>query len=82
MNGNDSVELFIDGNNGKTTSYEADDKHYEFRRSGANPDKSASYKTKKLDGGYRIEASVPLQGASLARKSGLTFASVIGTART
>jgi endo-1,4-beta-xylanase len=70
VNGNDSVELFIDGNNGKTTSYEADDKHYEFRRSGANPDKSASYKTKKLDGGYRIEASVPLQGASLGKEIG------------
>ncbi|WKL05257.1 sugar-binding protein [Paenibacillus amylolyticus] len=31
---NDRVELFVDLNNGKTTSYEADDRHVIIKRSG------------------------------------------------
>ncbi|MCK9861450.1 endo-1,4-beta-xylanase [Paenibacillus sp. ATY16] len=69
-NGNDAVEVFIDGNNGKTTSYEADDKKYTFRRSGANPSKPADYKAVKLADGYRIEAAIPVDGLSLNNKLG------------
>ncbi|WP_336790430.1 endo-1,4-beta-xylanase [Paenibacillus sp. MMO-177] len=71
-NGNDAVEVFIDGNNGKTTAYEEDDKKYTFRRSGANPGKPAEYKAVKLaEGGYRIEAAIPVDGLSLNKKLGL-----------
>jgi endo-1,4-beta-xylanase len=69
-NGNDAVDVFIDGNNGKTTTYEADDKKYTFRRSGANPGKPAAYKVIKLTDGYRIEAAIPIDHASLNDKLG------------
>lgn len=61
-NGSDAVELYMDGNNGKTTAYEADDKKYTFQRSGANKDKAVNYKAVKTEGGYRIEAAVPIKG--------------------
>ena len=69
-NGNDAVDVFIDGNNGKTSVYEADDKKYTFRRSGANPQKPADYKAVKVDGGYRIEASVPIACPALGKTIG------------
>ncbi|TYP76828.1 endo-1,4-beta-xylanase [Paenibacillus methanolicus] len=69
-NGNDAIEVFIDGNNGKTTAYEADDKKYTFRRSGANPGKTAEYKTIKTDGGYRIEAAISIAGLSIDKELG------------
>ncbi|WP_051250680.1 endo-1,4-beta-xylanase [Paenibacillus harenae] len=70
VNGSDAVEIFIDGNNGKTDSYEADDKKYEFRRSGANPHKPADYAAVKTDAGYRIEASIPADGAAVGQTIG------------
>lgn len=70
VNGNDAVEVFIDANNGKTASYEEDDKKYTFRRSGANPHKPAEYKTVKTAAGYVIEASIPLEGAALGQTIG------------
>ncbi|HEX3043830.1 MAG TPA: sugar-binding protein [Bacillota bacterium] len=63
----DSVEIFIDENNGKTTVYEADDAQYRvnyenqqtFGANGAQPNfKSA---TKLVKGGYMIEAAIPLR---------------------
>ena len=60
-NGNDSVELYIDSNNGKTTCYEADDKKYKFRRSGANKDKTANYKAKTLKAATGLKLSVPIR---------------------
>lgn len=69
-NGNDAVEVFIDGNNGKTTAYEADDRKFTFRRGGANPGKPAAYKAVTLSDGYRIEASIPIDAVSLNDKLG------------
>ncbi|MFD2379517.1 endo-1,4-beta-xylanase [Paenibacillus xanthanilyticus] len=70
-NGHDAVEVFIDGNNGKTTAYEADDKKYTFRRSGANPGKTTVYKAVEIDGGYRIEAAIPVEGLSIEKELGI-----------
>lgn len=70
VNGNDTVEVFIDENNGKTTSYESDDMKYTFLRSGANPHKPAEYKAVKSATGYVIEASIPLASAALAQTIG------------
>lgn len=70
VNGNDSVDVFIDENNGKTTSYEADDKKYTFRMSGANPHSPVVYKAVKTATGYVIEASIPLAGAALGQTIG------------
>ncbi|ANY70888.1 1,4-beta-xylanase [Paenibacillus sp. BIHB 4019] len=70
-NGSDAVELYIDGNNGKTTSYEADDRKYTFWRSGASKVKNANYKAIKTEGGYRIEAAVPISATVLGKELGL-----------
>lgn len=70
VNGNDAVEIFIDGNNGKTDTYEADDQKYTFRRSGANPHKPAEYKTVNTETGYRIEASIPVDDAAVGKTIG------------
>ncbi|MGO4374406.1 sugar-binding protein, partial [Paenibacillus sp. MCAF20] len=64
------VEVFIDANNGKTASYQADDLKYTFRRSGANPHSPAEYKVVKTATGYVIEASIPLAGAALGQTIG------------
>ncbi|MGN7357206.1 endo-1,4-beta-xylanase [Paenibacillus sp. SAF-054] len=70
VNGNDSVEVYIDGNNGKTSAYEADDKKYTFRRSGANPHKPAEYNVVKMEKGYRIEAAIPVDGTQTGKEIG------------
>ncbi|WP_224721580.1 endo-1,4-beta-xylanase [Paenibacillus vietnamensis] len=70
VNGNDAVEIYIDGNNGKTAAYESDDKKYTFRRSGANPHQPARYQSVKTEAGYRIEASIPVDDAALGKTIG------------
>lgn len=66
----DSIELFMDENNGKTAAFEADDGHYrvnfENLRSGStrgknttSPDSFES-ETNIVDGGYIVEARLPL----------------------
>lgn len=65
---NDRVELFIDENNAKTTTYQPDDAHYIVRRSG--PEGLAAV-VKALPGGYRVEAAIPLKSpAALKQKIG------------
>ncbi|WP_127530163.1 endo-1,4-beta-xylanase [Paenibacillus kobensis] len=70
VNGNDAVDVYIDSNNGKTEAYERDDNKYTFRRSGANPHKPADYKTVNTEDGYRIEASIPIEGTEIGRSIG------------
>lgn len=74
----DAVELFVDGNNGKTDVYEADDKKYAFSRSGSNPPAAAEYAAAETEEGYRIEASFPLDDASVGRKIGFDIRIVDG----
>ncbi|MFD1956465.1 endo-1,4-beta-xylanase [Paenibacillus thailandensis] len=69
-NGNDAVEIFVDGNNGKTSAYEADDAKYTLRRSGANPHKPVDYKAVNTAGGYALEAAIPLGQAELGQEIG------------
>jgi endo-1,4-beta-xylanase len=57
---NDAVEIFIDGNNQKTTKVEpGDDLRYTLKRSGKTSG-AAVYKVKELEDGYLVEASLPL----------------------
>lgn len=67
---NDVVEIYIDGNNGKTVLYEADDIKYTFGRSGATPQNTGDYKAVNTADGYRIEAWIPMEGAVLGREIG------------
>jgi endo-1,4-beta-xylanase len=62
VNPADRVELYVDGNNGKTASYQADDKHYTLTRNGAAAD-GMTYQIAQQPGGYTVEAKLPLVGA-------------------
>jgi endo-1,4-beta-xylanase len=63
----DSVEIFIDENNGKTTVYEADDAQYRvnyenLQTFGSNgPQPRLKTATKVVKGGYIVEAAIPFQ---------------------
>ncbi|MBD2867052.1 endo-1,4-beta-xylanase [Paenibacillus arenilitoris] len=70
VNDGDAVELFVDGNNGKTEVYEADDFKYVFSRSGESSPVDAEFASGEKDGGYRIEASIPLDEAAVGREIG------------
>jgi endo-1,4-beta-xylanase len=58
----DTVDVFIDDNNGKTSTYQADDAHYAIKRSGASP-KGIQARVQKLTDGYLVEAALPLKTA-------------------
>ncbi|MBN1428650.1 MAG: endo-1,4-beta-xylanase, partial [Anaerolineae bacterium] len=59
----DTVEIFIDENNGKTEAYEDDDRHYTF---GLNTRPPAGVKVFvwPKPGGYRLEAALPMQATA------------------
>jgi endo-1,4-beta-xylanase len=56
----DSVDVFIDDNNGKTPVYQADDAHYVIQRNGAHAGNFQA-SVKKLNDGYLVEAALPLR---------------------
>lgn len=70
FNAQDLVELYIDQNNEKTDSYQKDDLHFIFKRSGERV-KGVTYKVKEYEGGYRLEAVIPLQGLSDGKELGV-----------
>jgi len=55
----DRVEVFVDENNGKTASYEADDAAYAFRRHGAG-NEPVRFRLRERAGGYELEAAIPI----------------------
>ncbi|MCL6589366.1 MAG: endo-1,4-beta-xylanase [Firmicutes bacterium] len=59
VNRDDAVDIFIDGNNQKTATYQQDDNSYTLKRSG-QASKNAIFKAKEIQGGYLLEASLPL----------------------
>lgn len=60
----DKVEVFVDENNAKTTSYEDDDASYSFSRNGGDVEgDSYSVSIEATDDGYRVEASIDLATA-------------------
>lgn len=59
VNGEDKVELFLDENNGKTTAYEPDDRKISLQRSGTGT-AGVSFTSTEREGGYTIEAKIPL----------------------
>ncbi|MDR6717158.1 endo-1,4-beta-xylanase [Paenibacillus sp. 2003] len=60
---NDRVELFVDLNNGKTSTYEADDRHVIIKRSGkAEGAERRSYRVRETKAGYQVELSIPWDG--------------------
>ncbi|WP_117215083.1 endo-1,4-beta-xylanase [Allorhizocola rhizosphaerae] len=60
----DTVEIFVDDNNGKTPEYESDDARHRLRRGGHDVRETAT--------GYRVEAAIPLRTVgSAGRRIGL-----------
>ncbi|WP_308635423.1 endo-1,4-beta-xylanase [Paenibacillus silvisoli] len=75
----DSVEMFVDANNGKTASYQSDDGQYRV-----NYDNEQSYRgaanasnfttaTREVDGGYIVEAAIALDASLMKEGSLLGF---------
>lgn len=58
-NAEDKVELFLDENNGKTTAYQPDDRKISLPRSGSGTE-GVSFTSTEREGGYIIEARIPL----------------------
>jgi endo-1,4-beta-xylanase len=58
-NAGDSVEVFVDENNDKTTSYGADDRRYLFQGSGKLKNGPEAIII-PIQGGYRLEAAIPI----------------------
>lgn len=60
---NDKVDIFVDLNNGKTTSYEVDDRHVIIKRVGkAEGVEQRSYRVRETKTGYQVELSIPWGG--------------------
>ena len=65
----DRVDVFVDENNAKTTSYQADDAQYTFERLGFHRhDHGRRHRCRQVrflvlprPGGYRLEAAIPLE---------------------
>lgn len=66
----DAVEVFIDGNNGKTETYESNDRSHELRRSGQGASAGVEYEAVSTSAGYRIEAMLPLPEAAADHEIG------------
>ncbi len=68
-NRDDSVEVFVDENNAKTTTYEEDDAQYTFERFGFGRHghgrrhrcQPVRFHVRPLPGGYRVEAAIRLE---------------------
>jgi endo-1,4-beta-xylanase len=89
---NDRVEVFIDENNGKTTTYEADDAAYELERFSFGHGHGrrhghrqrcggVRFRVTPRHGGYRVEAALPID-RELAVGSELGFDLRVTDART
>ncbi len=59
----DTVEVFIDDNNGKTPAYQGDDAHYTIKRGGPQAG-GFEARVRKLDDGYLVQAALPLHTAA------------------
>jgi endo-1,4-beta-xylanase len=78
---NDRVEVFVDENNGKTTTYEADDAAYSFKRFASFAGGRSPLRVTPLRDGYRVEAALPVSRA-LAIGSEVGFDLRVTDART
>jgi endo-1,4-beta-xylanase len=56
----DTIEIFIDQNNGKTGAYEADDAHITCRGGACTPSDSGEFVLQETEAGYQLEGAVKL----------------------
>jgi endo-1,4-beta-xylanase len=73
-NAKDGIEIFLDKNYGKTTSYQSDDRHYVISsdNSGSN---DIIHIAKPIPGGYSVQAVIPIADASpvIGMKMGIDY---------
>ncbi|WP_281890509.1 endo-1,4-beta-xylanase [Paenibacillus sp. YYML68] len=67
VNATDAIELYMDRNNDKTTTYGSDDSHYTFYRNGTSSG-NVAFSVVETEAGFRIEAEIPLQTAGVIGK--------------
>jgi len=71
-NAGDGIDLYLDQNFGKTTSYQGDDLHYTIKANGtAVP--GLQVMTANVTGGYRVQAAIPLTAVSPSQGTVIGF---------
>lgn len=75
----DSVEIFVDPNNHKSTSYEADDGQYRISLNNeqsfgdTTPHDGFNSAVRLIEGGYEVEAVIPIAAAALSEDAKIGF---------
>ncbi|MCP2239537.1 endo-1,4-beta-xylanase [Thermoanaerobacterium thermosaccharolyticum] len=60
---NDGIEIFVDKNDNKSTSYETDDEHYTIKSDGTGSSDITKYVTSNADG-YIVQLAIPIEDIS------------------
>ncbi|MDE4541380.1 endo-1,4-beta-xylanase [Thermoanaerobacterium sp. R66] len=69
---NDGIEIFVDKNDNKSTSYETDDEHYTIKRAGTGSSNITKYVTSN-NYGYVAQIAIPIEDISPAVNSKIGF---------
>ncbi|ORX23087.1 cellulose 1,4-beta-cellobiosidase [Thermoanaerobacterium sp. PSU-2] len=69
---NDGIEIFVDKNDNKSTSYETDDEHYTIKRDGTGSSNITKYVTSN-NYGYVAQIAIPIEDISPAVNSKIGF---------
>ncbi|MDK2806158.1 MAG: endo,4-beta-xylanase [Thermoanaerobacterium sp.] len=69
---NDGIEIFVDKNDNKSTSYETDDEHYTIKRDGTGNSDITKYVTSNADG-YIAQLAIPIEDINPALNDKIGF---------
>jgi len=69
---NDGIEIFVDKNDNKSTSYETDDEHYTIKRDGTGSSDITKYVTSNADG-YVAQLAIPIEDINPAVNDKIGF---------
>ncbi|ADL68522.1 Cellulose 1,4-beta-cellobiosidase [Thermoanaerobacterium thermosaccharolyticum DSM 571] len=69
---NDGIEIFVDKNDNKSTSYETDDEHYTIKRDGTGSSDITKYVTSNADG-YIAQLAIPIEDINPALNNKIGF---------
>ncbi|AEF17757.1 Cellulose 1,4-beta-cellobiosidase [Thermoanaerobacterium xylanolyticum LX-11] len=69
---NDGIEIFVDKNDNKSTSYETDDEHYTIKRDGTESSDITKYVTSNADG-YVAQIAIPIEDINPAVNDKIGF---------
>ncbi|WKV08626.1 endo-1,4-beta-xylanase [Thermoanaerobacterium sp. CMT5567-10] len=69
---NDGIEIFVDKNDNKSTSYETDDEHYTIKRDGTGSSNITKYVTSN-NYGYVVQLAIPIEDINPALNDKIGF---------